>query len=238
MNKFLTFPGIQPIYLGDIEFMQNSVKDAIIRLLVGLTGQEKPKCLLKAATPTSMGAIVFDGEVLPLKYFAGAVAGAACYAVESSYSGDRTFKDGEMHQCYEERVVVVRDGRVGDEYATSQFPTLESLLVRGALQGTERSVTHQTDDIFSKIRYCKLGNAYMIDGELVAIEDTTLAIVFENLNINLPDFTRFFPVTLGASKVVPGKMEVQSKVAKLSIPMTSLSADDQGSFSFTIVDIK
>ena len=68
MNKLLTFPGLQPIYLGDFDFLQQSVNDAFLQLLKGLTGQDNPKCILKAATPEKDGAICFDGEILPLKY--------------------------------------------------------------------------------------------------------------------------------------------------------------------------
>ena len=61
MNKLLTFPGLQPIYLGDFDFLQQSVNDAFLLLLKGLTGQDNPKCILKAATPEKDGAICFNG---------------------------------------------------------------------------------------------------------------------------------------------------------------------------------
>ena len=33
MNKFLTFPGKQPVYLGDIDFMQSAVGSAFENLM-------------------------------------------------------------------------------------------------------------------------------------------------------------------------------------------------------------
>ena len=38
MNKFLTFQGEQPIYLGDIDFMQDNSRAAILYVLKGITG--------------------------------------------------------------------------------------------------------------------------------------------------------------------------------------------------------
>lgn len=240
MNKFLTFPGHQPIYLGDIDFMQQSVQDAFVQLLKGLTGQDKPKCILKEATPDSMGAIVFDGEVLPLRYFAGTVQGTKCYEVESTYDGARTFKDGELRQCYETRVVVVSSGSSLDEYAAKNFPSIESLLSRGGLQQTSGSVKFLNDQVSTTLNYSSIGDTYVLEGNAVAIEPGTITVLAENLGVNLPDCIRYFPVIKvglagNATSVITARLAVTDKTARISIGSTNFSADDMCYFSVNII---
>ena len=123
MNKFLTFPGIQPIYLGDIDFLQDSVRQAFRQLLVGLTGSDTPNCILKTATSTEDGVICLDGEIMPYKAYTGTMVGTYSYEVVSSYSGTRQFKNGETHECFEERYAQQKV-TVGGVYV----PTFEELL--------------------------------------------------------------------------------------------------------------
>lgn len=103
MNKFLTFSGEQPVYLGDVDFMQEAVRQSFLQLLVGLTGQSDPSCILKMATSQEDGVICLHGEIMPYKAYTGTMVGRYSYTVVSSYSGSRVFKNGETHQCYEVR---------------------------------------------------------------------------------------------------------------------------------------
>ena len=53
MDKFLTFEGQQPIYLGDIDFLQNASLKTLQTFFQGLT--DSPKIMVKNATKTSSG---------------------------------------------------------------------------------------------------------------------------------------------------------------------------------------
>lgn len=120
MNKFLTFAGTQPVYLGDIDFMQNSVLAAFSQLAKALMDSDDDSLnailqgveithLSESQVSYSNGVVVLNGEILPVE---GAVI-AATYAqelylhVDSVLSGNRTFKDGNSHQCYATRRAVL-----------------------------------------------------------------------------------------------------------------------------------
>lgn len=123
MNKFLTFQGEQPVYLGDVDFMQEAVRQSFLQLLVGLTGQSDPSCILKMATSQEDGVICLHGEIMPYKAYTGTMAGLYSYTVVSSYSGSRVFKNGETHQCHEVRYAQESVSLVGEN-----MPTLDELL--------------------------------------------------------------------------------------------------------------
>ena len=53
MDKYLTFPGRQPVYLGDIDFMQDAVRDTFAQLLKGYTGLATPTAILHGVVVTS-----------------------------------------------------------------------------------------------------------------------------------------------------------------------------------------
>ena len=116
MNKLLTYAGIQPIYLGDIDFTQNAVSDAlknIAKALVNLSS-DTPDAILQGVEITrptsgtlawSAGVVVLSGEILPIA--AGTITADdpsdLYFHVVSVLSGARTFKDGVSRQCYDTR---------------------------------------------------------------------------------------------------------------------------------------
>lgn len=119
MNKFLTFAGTQPVYLGDIDFMQaaaaNAVKqlgrslmdadsDTFNAILQGVELQWNSSTL--TITP---GVVVLDGELLPFEGVTLVAPQGYYFHIESTFSGERTFKDGDTHQCYETRKAVIND---------------------------------------------------------------------------------------------------------------------------------
>lgn len=162
MDKFLTFPGLQPIYLGDINFLQESVSDAFLLLLKGLTGQDSPRCILKEATVQSDGAICFDGEILPLKY--GPVTDQSVYKIESAFSGQRVFKNQDTHDCYETRYVVVSEGTAASPDNVAKFPTLQSLISNKSVASEEYEFTYESENFKSNVKITKIGRCYYLTG--------------------------------------------------------------------------
>ena len=130
MNKLLTFPGQMPIYLGDLDFMNQIVRDTFLQLLKGLTGQDNPNCILYGAeatgTEVTAGIVVLNGEIIPSKGVAMNDYMTSFYGfnIESSYSGNRTFKNGVNHNCYETRIAVP----IVDPAVVPQFPMKDANL--------------------------------------------------------------------------------------------------------------
>lgn len=247
MNKLLTFPGLQPIYLGDFDFLQQSVNDAFLQLLKGLTGQDNPRCILKAATPEKDGAICFDGEILPLKYFSGAVSGALVYKIESSYSGERTFKDGKTEKCYESRYVVGANGSPSDPDRASAFPMIQDLLTRATkiTQYGSFSSLPGADLCILQYYLSLVGNCITISGKFSITRDCTISsLTEEKMTINFPVGDWYFPITFENDdrlKTMPAKMSVETdvvtgdNVATIEIPETAFLMGDTGCFTFTTI---
>lgn len=242
MNKLLTFPGLQPIYLGDFDFLQQSVNDAFLQLLKGLTGQDNPRCILKAATPEKDGAICFDGEILPLKYFSGAVSGALAYKIESSYSGERTFKDGKTEKCYESRYVVGTGGLIMDPNTSSSFPALQDLLARAVkINQYPAWSNYGGEQAYLQGYRSIVGNLYTFIGKFAITEDCTLTTLNDQeMIVDMPVGDYYFPITVqnnGVLKTIPGKMNVRfdseanNYKANITINQTNFIMDDQGYFT-------
>lgn len=120
MNRFLTFAGTQPVFLGDIDFMQDAARQGMTLLLRSLAndGQESPNVILEGLTfsvPSvgqiswTAGVVALAGEILPIA--AGTLSRQSTdvlyFHVVSTLSGSRTFKDGQTHECYETRAVTI-----------------------------------------------------------------------------------------------------------------------------------
>lgn len=125
MNKFLTFAGVQPVYLGDIDFMQNAASDIFSQLAGALMNQD-PSALnailygvsitrSESITSWTAGAVVINGEIL--KVSAGSISIQDTlplyFHVVSTFSGDRVFKDGESRECYETRTATINGSSTG-----------------------------------------------------------------------------------------------------------------------------
>ena len=123
MNKFLTFAGTQPVYLGDVDFLQNAARAAFTQLARALmnSGSNSMNAILQGVDITrirltkrvsySAGVVVINGEILPV---AGGTITAEpsdvlYFHVVSALSGERTFKDQSVHQCYDTRSVVINN---------------------------------------------------------------------------------------------------------------------------------
>lgn len=136
MNKFLTFAGTQPVYLGDVDFMQNAVGAAMTQLARALmdSASNSLNAILQGVQLTrvssgqvrySSGVVVIGGEILPVasETIAATTSQTLYFHVVSSLSGERTFKDGNSHQCYDTRAAVINTTSAGG-VAVSDVPRL------------------------------------------------------------------------------------------------------------------
>lgn len=106
MNRFVTKEGGQPIFLEDLDFMQDSVVANISELITSLAGTDN--CILSGCEiiddyKITGGTILFNGEILP---FPGkTLYDSTDYYLrrETNYlnGGERTLKNGSVVQCYE-----------------------------------------------------------------------------------------------------------------------------------------
>lgn len=120
MNKLLTYAGTQPIYLGDIDFMQNAAAGMFKSLAKALMNMpsDTMNAILQGVTLSmpgdgvvawSAGIVVLNGEILPVA--AGSISAGSgdtlYFHVNSVLSGSRTFKNLETHDCYDTRSAVL-----------------------------------------------------------------------------------------------------------------------------------
>ena len=133
MNKFLTFQGQQPLYLGDIDFASEAVRNAFAQLIAGLLGSDSANAIVSgvvlAARSSTVswtdGVVFIDGEILPVE--AGLASGALTdtwyLRIKSTYGGTREFVGGETHDCWETRTVELT--RDVTDYPLSSFRRIE-----------------------------------------------------------------------------------------------------------------
>ena len=120
MNKLLTYAGTQPVYLGDINFMQNAAADMFKSLAKALMNMpsDTMNAILQGVDISypevgtiawTAGVVVLNGEILPVA--AGTISGSdeddLYFHVVSVLSGSRTFKNLDVHDCYDTRSAVL-----------------------------------------------------------------------------------------------------------------------------------
>lgn len=133
MNKFLTFQGQQPLYLGDVDFASQAIRDAFKMVLQGLTGSSDANAILRGVVPSTRSSTVFfsagvvsiDGEILPVveSTVTGTLSDTFYLKINSTLGGSRVFKDGETHSCWETRSVEVT--KTVTDYPLASFRRLQ-----------------------------------------------------------------------------------------------------------------
>lgn len=240
MNKFLTFPGIQPVYLGDIDFMQTSVREAFAQLLRGLTGSDNPKCIIAPATQEKDGVICIDGEILPLRY--STISARTCYQVITATSGERVMKSGETRKCWEERYVMGLNGLEGAPNNARYFKNLSELVVRDIPTQIGHSEISE-GNITTIMRIVQDGNVVSVSGTLQVNEATVTTDIVVGKQTDLPVGTWMFPIvyeSYSQLKMVPAKLVVAYDEADgvnkctLTTNETSYKKEDVGTFSLII----
>ena len=105
MNRIKTFEGGQPFTTGDLDFLQDSIKDVINALIAALSTSQD--CILtgileegsrSSAVP---GALYIKGNIYILKNNTPAVSGTSYHlCIRQDESGSRFFRDGQEHKVY------------------------------------------------------------------------------------------------------------------------------------------
>lgn len=145
MNRFLTNSGEMPIWLGDIDYMNEAVRESLLSLVKMITGQEEPTCIISGCDVTtagvSAGVVCLSGEIMPLEE-SNVVSPSYHLEINSSYQGERTFKDGTVHSAYEIRSAVAVAGATAilDKYILLQMPRVEELVARTKILLNERNL--------------------------------------------------------------------------------------------------
>ena len=128
MNKFLTFEGQQPFYLGDIDFMQEAVRTAFLHVLRGLTGTVNPSCIVQGLqvsdTGITGGVVCLFGELFEVP--AASITGTAYLKITESFEGRRTLKSGELKACHAIRTATLT--QTATAFMLSSMPRLDNLL--------------------------------------------------------------------------------------------------------------
>lgn len=122
MNRFLSFAGQQPVYLGDFDFMQDASKSmltCVARALMN-NGSDNLNAILQGVKiftsidgPNSIywttGVVVLDGEILPVRSggASGEITTPLYFHVVEENSGNRVFKDGVSHDCWSTRYAII-----------------------------------------------------------------------------------------------------------------------------------
>ena len=148
MDKYLTFAGTQPVFLGDIDFMQDAVKQAVLLLIRSIANDSgaTPNVILQGlgfSNPDAEhiswtdGVVALNGEILPIASatISGQPTDALYFHVVSTTSGSRTFKDGQTHDCFETRVATI-DTDSEDGIAVASVPRLGQRLIDVELTST------------------------------------------------------------------------------------------------------
>ena len=241
MNKFLTFPGLQPVYLGDIDFLQEAVRETFLQLLSGLTGMSSPNCILKKATALEDGVICIDGEIMPYKAYTGDLLGATSYEVKTSLSGARSFKNGETHECYEERYAqaVLSPSAV-------RLPTLDELLREKIT--TFSGITNASEEV--RYRVSRLVNRVDYEVTITLTSETTTEYLCAGIGLNFADSSSIAQSPKYCSAVVetgdtlstlPAKIILSADEASANVKMavkinrTTFAAGSKVTFNFTVI---
>ena len=160
MDKFLTFPGKQPVYLGDIDFMQSAVGSAFVNLMKAWIGDDDANAILTGCEISAQnnlvywtaGVVAVEGEILPVAAGSLASQGGQLYIdIVSSTDGSREFGDGSEHDCWEIRVATFTE--TVTDYPLSAFKRIVPVDVSQAkVYGFEGRTNSATS-------YAKLANA-------------------------------------------------------------------------------
>lgn len=154
MDRFLTFEGEQPIFLDDFNFMQDAMKETIKKVVQTIIRDDRcDNCILYGCEITDEektpghhvvswtdGIVMLEGEVFPVKSDSIEIVTESFdelylyfHIIETNdLNGDRTFKDGEKHNCYQRRHVTI-NGDSSNGYFVYEVTKIEDY-VREELQ--------------------------------------------------------------------------------------------------------
>lgn len=176
MNRLLTFAGQQPLYLGDIDFMQDAVMGALKNLVISLTGSAEGNAVLSGLEVSysagtlswTAGIVAVDGEILPVAAgdMAGSESSELYVKVVSELSGERTFKDGQSHKCWDQRSATLTTSPTS--YKLSDFKS-----VSAASEATLYSFDGVTNINDNYARLANCGGLWVLMISQPAMENTS-----------------------------------------------------------------
>lgn len=170
MNRFLTFTGEQPIYLGDFDFMQDASASAFKNIARALMNEESDSLnailqgveIMYSVDGTSLiwskGIVVLNGELMTIR--SGSASGGLqplYFHVVEETSGERTFKDGATHECWAERYAIIN--KVADDgVLVSSVPRLHKSDNAVVFNGTSLSQAVESGKLILKngMWYCDI----------------------------------------------------------------------------------
>ena len=122
MNKYLTYAGQQPVYLGDIDFMQDAVRGGFTQLARAImnSGSNTMNAILQgvefsressSSVSWTAGIVILNGELFAVAAGTASIEESAplYFNINVSPGGARTFKDGQTHSCFQIRTATVND---------------------------------------------------------------------------------------------------------------------------------
>lgn len=241
MNRFLTFPGQVPVYLGDIDFLQDAVKDSLLLLLRGLTGQDNPNCILIQPTAQRDGVICVEGEIMPYKHSSNSLN--THIAVKSSYAGERVLKSGETRQCHAVRYAIAITAISGSGTSLSQFSIFDELLAK---KPWHRKLTENWSDesrylYVSTIQSGRKSYCLEINAEQRSSLAAPTTVLFDQLLGPMPAtmagtyYTSVIIDNADALSVIPAKVVLEADQdrckCKVTIPATTIAVGAKVSMS-------
>lgn len=129
MNKFLVYEGNQPVWLNDLEYMQQATQEALKGIVTAVCDTEATVILsgvdvtVRSADSgteyiVTAGWMAINGEILPVKASTLTVStGATMYwRIVSEKKQNVTLGNGQEVQIYEERYVTLTDIMPDGEY--------------------------------------------------------------------------------------------------------------------------
>lgn len=165
MDKFLTYPGKQPVYLGDINFMQSAARDAFQNLMKAYTGRADANAIIYGVDITyalnsiswTAGVVCIAGEILPIE--AGILTSGSPYYFDivSTAGGQRTMGDGTTKSCWEERAATITS--TVTDYPISSFKRISPVDTASARVHSFDGVVNR-DDRYARLVNC--GGAFML----------------------------------------------------------------------------
>ena len=219
MDKYLTYPGKQPVYLGDVDFLQASVAGAMKELLRAYIGDNSGNAILLGCEFSyaynqiswTSGIVSINGEVLAIE--AGTLSGAGVdyFEVISSLSGSRNFGDGQQHDCFEQRKATISKTNTG--YGVATFPRIASRDTQFAKTFGFYAISN-TPTGYARLAFC--GGAWHLSLRRPSMESLSTN-VFTGTTDSIPDIL----LQLFQRATAPASMLVSLRTTVLQHPATA-----------------
>lgn len=259
MDKFLTHAGQQPIFLGDIDFFDKSVRDTFARIVKAMTlGQDS--AILSGFETTlegeddiytmtwTAGIVMIEGEILPIE--AGTIHGhiLSFWLVKvSSYddTGRRILKTGSEVDCYEIHKATVVSSTVAPTNSHSPYLTtkrFDEILTKYIQDNSVKEnylVNYSNADNTVSLKIYMIGVAYYLfySGTAEVNNDGLLIshVATESLSRNMISALTTPGITLAPLTICNN---VDSNLAFNSFPVQIKITEDTGPFYTIKIQIK